>query len=153
MGRGRRHVSSMSARLWEPAPTHGREPSKTLMLEIIDLAKRYGSVVALDGAGFAAAPGRLVGFLGPNGAGKTTAMRCVFGLVRPDRGRVAVDVHPAAPADEVVDLRRLQAMLERGSVRQELRVRETVPDGRRIAGRVEQLAEDRLISGQDLPTG
>jgi ABC-2 type transport system ATP-binding protein len=57
------------------------------MLEIIDLAKRYGSVVALDGASFVAQPGRLVGFLGPNGAGKTTAMRCVFGLVRPDRGQ------------------------------------------------------------------
>ncbi len=58
------------------------------MLEIIDLAKRYGPVVALDGATFDAAPGRIVGFLGPNGAGKTTAMRCVFGLARPDRGEV-----------------------------------------------------------------
>jgi ABC-2 type transport system ATP-binding protein len=58
------------------------------MLEIIDLAKRYGSVVALDGASFTASPGRIVGFLGPNGAGKTTTMRCVFGLARPDRGEV-----------------------------------------------------------------
>ncbi|MEO5885100.1 MAG: ATP-binding cassette domain-containing protein [Candidatus Limnocylindrales bacterium] len=58
------------------------------MLEIIDLAKRYGSVTALDGASFRAAPGRIVGFLGPNGAGKTTTMRCVFGLARPDRGEI-----------------------------------------------------------------
>ena len=58
------------------------------MLEIIDLAKRYGPVVALDGATFNARPGRIVGFLGPNGAGKTTTMRCVFGLARPDRGEV-----------------------------------------------------------------
>ena len=58
------------------------------MLEIIDLAKRYGPVVALDGATFSADPGRIVGFLGPNGAGKTTTMRCVFGLARPDRGEV-----------------------------------------------------------------
>ncbi|HET9520418.1 MAG TPA: ATP-binding cassette domain-containing protein [Candidatus Limnocylindrales bacterium] len=57
------------------------------MLEIIDLAKRYGTIVALDGANFTAQPGRLVGFLGPNGAGKTTTMRCIFGLVAPDRGR------------------------------------------------------------------
>jgi ABC-2 type transport system ATP-binding protein len=56
------------------------------MLEVKDLAKRYGSVVALDGATFGAPAGRLVGFLGPNGAGKTTTMRCVFGLVEPDRG-------------------------------------------------------------------
>ena len=57
------------------------------MLEILDLAKRYGTVVALDGASFTARPGRLVGFLGPNGAGKTTTMRCIFGLATPDRGR------------------------------------------------------------------
>ena len=57
------------------------------MLEIVDLSKRYGRVVALDGTSFVAQPGRLVGFLGPNGAGKTTTMRCVFGLARPDRGQ------------------------------------------------------------------
>src|SRR4029453_13755684 len=56
------------------------------MLEIKDLSKRYGEVVALDGATFSAQPGRIVGFLGPNGAGKTTTMRCIFGLARPDRG-------------------------------------------------------------------
>jgi ABC-2 type transport system ATP-binding protein len=58
------------------------------MLEISDLSKRYGSVVALDGATFSVRPGRLVGFLGPNGSGKTTTMRCIFGLARPDRGTV-----------------------------------------------------------------
>ena len=58
------------------------------MLEIIDLAKRYGAVTALDGASFRAQPGRIVGFLGPNGAGKTTTMRCIFGLARADRGEV-----------------------------------------------------------------
>ena len=56
------------------------------MLEVRDLTKRYGSVVALDGASFSAPTGRLVGFLGPNGAGKTTTMRCIFGLATPDRG-------------------------------------------------------------------
>ena len=55
---------------------------------ILEIAKRYGPVVALDGATFSARPGRIVGFLGPNGAGKTTTMRCVFGLARPDRGDV-----------------------------------------------------------------
>ena len=58
------------------------------MLEITDLSKRYGNVVALDGASFTVRPGRLVGFLGPNGAGKTTTMRCVFGLARPDHGTI-----------------------------------------------------------------
>ena len=72
------------------------------MLEIIDLAKRYGSVVALDGATFTARPGRIVGFLGPNGAGKTTTMRCVFGLARPDRGEVRWN---GQPVDRLARLR------------------------------------------------
>jgi ABC-2 type transport system ATP-binding protein len=58
------------------------------MLEIHDLTKTYGSVVALDGASFTVRPGRLVGFLGRNGAGKTTTMRAVFGLIEPDRGSI-----------------------------------------------------------------
>lgn len=58
------------------------------MLEIRDLTKRFGDVVALDGANFSVAPGRIVGFLGPNGAGKTTTMRAIFGMVRLDRGEV-----------------------------------------------------------------
>lgn len=58
------------------------------MLEIVDLHKYYGDIVALDGCSFTVEPGRMVGFLGPNGAGKTTAMRAVFGLLRPDSGTV-----------------------------------------------------------------
>ncbi len=72
------------------------------MLEIVDLTKRYGPVVALDGATFSAAPGRIVGFLGPNGAGKTTTMRCIFGLARPDRGEVR---WRGAPIDRTARLR------------------------------------------------
>ena len=64
------------------------------MLEIHDLTKHYGPVVALDGATFSVRPGRLVGFLGPNGAGKTTTMRCVFGLARPDRGSITWNGQP-----------------------------------------------------------
>ena len=68
------------------------------MLEVRDLTKRYGEVVALDGASFTVAPGRIVGFLGPNGAGKTTTMRAIFGLVTPDRGDVRWEGEPLDPS-------------------------------------------------------
>lgn len=58
------------------------------MLELHGLVKHYGEVIALDGAGLTARPGRILGFLGPNGAGKTTAMRSVFGLVALDAGSI-----------------------------------------------------------------
>ena len=58
------------------------------MLEVTDLVKRYGGVVALDGCSLQVPAGHLVGLLGPNGAGKTTVMRTLFGLVVPDAGKV-----------------------------------------------------------------
>lgn len=71
------------------------------MLEFRDLHKRFEDVVALDGLSFAAHSGRILGFLGPNGAGKTTAMRCVFGLVNPDRGSVTWDGKPIDTATQL----------------------------------------------------
>lgn len=71
------------------------------MLEIQDLYKSYGSVIALDGCTFEVGRGRMLGFLGPNGAGKTTAMRSVFGLMRPDSGQVTWDGRPITPQDRL----------------------------------------------------
>ncbi len=71
------------------------------MLSLRDLDKRYGSIIALAGASFDVPDGRIVGFLGPNGAGKTTAMRCVFGLVRPDRGQILWNDRPVGPAERL----------------------------------------------------
>jgi ABC-2 type transport system ATP-binding protein len=57
-------------------------------LELVGLSKRYGDVLALNDCTLTVRPGRVLGLLGPNGAGKTTAMRCIFGLVRPDHGEI-----------------------------------------------------------------
>jgi ABC-2 type transport system ATP-binding protein len=58
------------------------------VLELIDLSRRFGDVVALDSVSFSVAEGEMVGFVGPNGAGKTTAMRIALGVLEPDRGEV-----------------------------------------------------------------
>ncbi|MBW2472192.1 MAG: ATP-binding cassette domain-containing protein, partial [Deltaproteobacteria bacterium] len=58
------------------------------MLEVRDVSKRFGDVVALRDVSFDVRPGRIMGFLGRNGAGKTTTMRTIFGLVNPDTGTV-----------------------------------------------------------------
>jgi ABC-2 type transport system ATP-binding protein len=54
------------------------------------LTKRYGRTTAVDGVGFEAGPGEIVGFLGPNGAGKTTTLRMLAGLVRPSHGHCTI---------------------------------------------------------------
>lgn len=58
------------------------------MLELIDLSRRFGDVVALDSVSFSVAEGETVGFVGPNGAGKTTAMRIALGVLAADSGEV-----------------------------------------------------------------
>lgn len=62
-----------------------------MTLEIIDLHKRFGSTVALDGMSFSVKPGELYGFVGSNGAGKTTTMRITLGVLEADSGTVALN--------------------------------------------------------------
>jgi ABC-2 type transport system ATP-binding protein len=52
------------------------------------LVKRYGELTAVDHVDLTVPHGSVYGLLGPNGAGKTTFMRMLFGLIRPDGGRV-----------------------------------------------------------------
>ena len=59
-------------------------------LEIADLGKSYGGLIALDGVGLTLTGGEILGIIGPNGSGKTTLVNLVTGLDRPDRGRILV---------------------------------------------------------------
>jgi sodium transport system ATP-binding protein len=63
------------------------------MIEVEDLHKRFGDVVALGGVSLRAADGQVTGLLGPNGAGKTTLLRVLYTVLRPDRGAARVDGH------------------------------------------------------------
>ena len=141
VGRGPRHVPPMEGG----------------GLEVVGLGKRYGEIVALDGCSLAVRPGRVVGLLGPNGAGKTTTMRCIFGLVAPDRGEVRWN---GAPIDRAARLRFGYMPEERGlyphmrvSAQLEYLARLSGLDRRRAAAGVdrwltrlglEQRAESRL---------
>ena len=60
------------------------------IIEVENLHKRYGDVVAVDEVSFSVHAGEIFGIIGPNGAGKTTTVESVIGLCRPDRGRISV---------------------------------------------------------------
>ena len=58
------------------------------LLEIRDVALRFGGIVALDGVSFALEEGQILGLIGPNGAGKTTLFNCVSRLYTPNSGDI-----------------------------------------------------------------
>ncbi|PSP66249.1 ABC transporter ATP-binding protein [Halobacteriales archaeon QS_1_69_70] len=65
------------------------------MIDVRDLRKAYGGIVAVDDVSFSAAAGEVFGIVGPNGAGKTTTLKTIAGLVEPTAGTVRVDGQPA----------------------------------------------------------
>jgi ABC-type uncharacterized transport system ATPase subunit len=67
---------------------------KTPLVELRGIRKRFGPVVALDGADFELRAGEIHGLLGENGAGKTTLMNVLAGLYRADAGEVYLDGRP-----------------------------------------------------------
>jgi ABC-2 type transport system ATP-binding protein len=80
------------------------------MIEVAELTKRYGSVLAVDDLSFVARPGVVTGFLGPNGAGKSTTLRVILGLVHPSSGGARVLEGPYAALERPV--RQVGAVLE-----------------------------------------
>jgi branched-chain amino acid transport system ATP-binding protein len=64
------------------------------LLEVRDLAVRFGGVVALDRVSFSVEEGQVVGLIGPNGAGKTTLFNIITRVYRPSGGSVCVDGSP-----------------------------------------------------------
>jgi ABC-2 type transport system ATP-binding protein len=59
-------------------------------IEVSNLTKHYGEVVAVNDISFQVSNGELFGFLGPNGAGKTTTINLLTGLARLDSGTISI---------------------------------------------------------------
>jgi len=85
----------------------------TYAVEVVGIARRFGSVQALAGVDLAVSRGEFFGLLGPNGAGKTTLISILAGLVRADRGVARILGH-----DVLADYRAARRAL--GVVPQEL---------------------------------
>jgi len=64
------------------------ELSSTALLEVRNITKRFGGLVAVNDLSFEVARGKVVSVVGPNGAGKTTAFNCIAGLHAPDSGTI-----------------------------------------------------------------
>ena len=66
----------------------GQGPVGPPLLDVREVALRFGGIVALDGVSFTIESGQILGLIGPNGAGKTTLFNCVSRLYTPNRGDI-----------------------------------------------------------------
>jgi ABC-type multidrug transport system fused ATPase/permease subunit len=66
-------------------------------LEMIDVRKRFGATVALDGVDFSVAASSVHALVGENGAGKSTLMKILSGAIRPDSGSMRLDGEDYSP--------------------------------------------------------
>ena len=72
------------------------------IIEVSDLSKRFGDLVAVDGISFTVAEGEIFAFLGPNGAGKSTTIKMLTTLLKPTAGTISVNGHdPVSQSHEV----------------------------------------------------
>ncbi len=63
------------------------------MIKLINLTKKYGNLVAVNGINLDVSRGEVFGFLGPNGAGKTTTIKMMTGLLQPTGGSALIGGH------------------------------------------------------------
>jgi branched-chain amino acid transport system ATP-binding protein len=61
------------------------------VLEVRDLRRSFGGIVAVDGVSFEVEEGEILGIIGPNGSGKSTLFNCILGQLRPSAGDVRLD--------------------------------------------------------------
>ena len=88
-------------------------------IEVQDLTKYYGDLLAVDHVDFQVERGEIFGFLGPNGAGKTTTQRMLTTLLEPSEGRIVIHGHDLAE-DPIPIKRQMGLVPEESNVYTEL---------------------------------
>jgi sodium transport system ATP-binding protein len=95
------------------------------IIEVADVRKSYGAVLAVDGVSFTVGRGEIFGLLGPNGAGKTTTLRMLYTLMKPASGKVLVDGIDAA-VDPIAVRRGLGVLPDARGLYKRLTARENI---------------------------
>ncbi|MBI2177020.1 MAG: ATP-binding cassette domain-containing protein [Candidatus Tectomicrobia bacterium] len=119
------------------------------MLELRNVSKQFGGMVALQPTSLQIPAGKTVALIGPSGCGKSTLLRVMIGLVRADAGEIIFMEEPIHPGNVLEARRKMGYVIQSGGLFPHLTVRDNItfmarylgwpPD--RTARRVEELVE------------
>ena len=95
------------------------------MIEVKNLVKRYGDLLALDHFNLSVKDGEIFGLLGPNGSGKSTAINCMLALLKYEQGEINLFGEPMTPTSYELK-RKIGVVMQNVAVFDELSVRENI---------------------------
>lgn len=95
------------------------------MIQVTNLVKRYGDLLALDHFNLQVNEGEIFGLLGPNGSGKTTAINCMLSLLKYDKGDIRLFGEPMRP-DNYASKQKIGVVMQNVAVFNELTVYENI---------------------------
>lgn len=96
-----------------------------MIVNVKNLVKRYGDLIALDHFNLQVEEGEIFGLLGPNGSGKTTAINCILSLLKYDKGTIEVFNRPMQP-DSYESKKNIGVVMQNVAVLKELTVFENI---------------------------
>lgn len=96
-----------------------------MVIQVKNLVKRYGDLIALDHLNLEVREGEVFGLLGPNGSGKTTAINCILSLLKYDKGEIKVFGTHMSP-DAYDTKRHIGIVMQNVAVFEELNVYENI---------------------------
>jgi osmoprotectant transport system ATP-binding protein len=119
------------------------------MIELVDVAKSFGSTQVLQPTTLRLEPGRTTVLIGPSGCGKSTLLRLMIGLIEPNQGQVLFDGEPITPANVMLIRRKIGYVIQDGGLFPHLSAAGNVGllakylgwDKRRLAARIHELAD------------
>jgi ABC-2 type transport system ATP-binding protein len=135
-----RHGGRLSPECREAWSASWTREQETAVIELRELTKHYGDVIAVDQVSLRIQPGEIYALLGLNGAGKTTTIRMLLGMVRPTSGTVSV-LGSEVRAGEQAVWSRVGYLVETPAAYPEL----TVSENLRVAGRLRGLTDRRQV--------